>query len=71
MTHLLARSDARRIPLPDNSVQCVITSPPYFGLRSYLPDLVRLKSNMDPATRCKILAILEQLDIKPIDHTSG
>ena len=23
--------------LPDNSIQCVITSPPYFGLRSYLP----------------------------------
>jgi DNA modification methylase len=24
--------------LPDRSVQCVISSPPYFGLRSYLPD---------------------------------
>lgn len=23
--------------LPDNSVQCVVTSPPYFSLRSYLP----------------------------------
>lgn len=23
--------------LPDNSVHCVVTSPPYFGLRSYLP----------------------------------
>lgn len=23
--------------LPDNSVHCVITSPPYYGLRSYLP----------------------------------
>jgi len=28
--------------LPDESVQCVVTSPPYFGLRKYsgLPDLV-------------------------------
>lgn len=24
--------------LPDNHVQCVVTSPPYYGLRSYLPD---------------------------------
>lgn len=24
--------------LPDNSVHCIVTSPPYFGLRSYLPD---------------------------------
>lgn len=24
--------------LPDESVQCCVTSPPYFGLRSYLPD---------------------------------
>jgi DNA modification methylase len=24
--------------LPDKSVQCVVTSPPYFALRSYLPD---------------------------------
>jgi DNA modification methylase len=23
--------------LPDRSVQCAITSPPYYGLRSYLP----------------------------------
>lgn len=24
--------------LPDNSVHCVVTSPPYFGLRRYLPE---------------------------------
>lgn len=24
--------------IPDGTVQCVVTSPPYFGLRSYLPD---------------------------------
>jgi len=24
--------------LPENSVQCCVTSPPYYGLRSYLPD---------------------------------
>ncbi len=27
--------DARHIPLADHSVQCVVTSPPYWGLRKY------------------------------------
>ena len=27
--------DARAIPLPSASVQCVVTSPPYYGLRDY------------------------------------
>ena len=31
----LYHADARQIPLPDNSVHCVVTSPPYLGLRSY------------------------------------
>lgn len=31
----LIRADARRIPLADESVQCVVTSPPYWGLRKY------------------------------------
>ncbi len=28
-------SDARRIPLRSDSIQCVVTSPPYWGLRKY------------------------------------
>jgi len=28
-------ADARHLPLADQSVQCVVTSPPYFGLRDY------------------------------------
>lgn len=31
----LLNSDARFLPLPDQSVHCCITSPPYWGLRSY------------------------------------
>ncbi len=31
----LYHSDARGIPLPDQSVHCVVTSPPYYGLRVY------------------------------------
>lgn len=32
---LVVRGDARRLPLPDASVDLVVTSPPYWGLRSY------------------------------------
>lgn len=35
MSHILIRADARRIPLADGSVHCVVTSPPYWGLRDY------------------------------------
>jgi len=28
-----------------NSIQTVITSPPYWGLRSYLPDKVKLRDD--------------------------
>ncbi|HVK26238.1 MAG TPA: site-specific DNA-methyltransferase [Actinokineospora sp.] len=31
----ILRGDARALPLADNSVDLVVTSPPYFGLRSY------------------------------------
>lgn len=36
MTALVIRADARQLPLPDASVDLIATSPPYFGLRSYL-----------------------------------
>ena len=33
--------DARYIPLGDQSVNCIITSPPYWSLRKYdIPDLI-------------------------------
>jgi DNA modification methylase len=36
----ILQGDCRAVlaTLPDASVQCVVTSPPYFALRSYLPD---------------------------------
>ena len=34
----LYQSDARNLPIPDNSVDCVVTSPPYWGLRDYNTD---------------------------------
>lgn len=32
---IVLRADARSLPLPDDSVDLVVTSPPYFALRSY------------------------------------
>lgn len=32
---MLIQADARALPLQDGCVQCVVTSPPYFGLRDY------------------------------------
>ena len=32
---MLILADARRLPLRDRCVQCVVTSPPYWGLRDY------------------------------------
>ncbi|MGH3779974.1 MAG: DNA-methyltransferase [Pseudonocardiaceae bacterium] len=32
---LIVRGDAGHLPLPDASVDLIVTSPPYFGLRSY------------------------------------
>ena len=32
--------------LEDNSVDCLVTSPPYWALRCYLPDQVCLKKNL-------------------------
>jgi len=31
----LYHADARQLPIPDESIDCVVTSPPYWGLRDY------------------------------------
>lgn len=35
MSHQLINASAHATGLPDKSVHCIVTSPPYFGLRSY------------------------------------
>lgn len=35
MSITIVRGDARDLPLPDDSADLIVTSPPYFGLRSY------------------------------------
>ena len=38
MTATIVRGDARRLPLADASVDLIVTSPPYWALRSYTDD---------------------------------
>ena len=38
LTPVVLCGDARHVPLADGSVHCVVTSPPYWGLRSYSGD---------------------------------
>jgi DNA modification methylase len=49
--------------LPDACVDCCVTSPPYFGLRSYLPDTVTLREDAPEWVKKE----LEELGIKPIE----
>jgi hypothetical protein len=62
---MLIRADARQIPLRDGCVQCVVTSPPYFGLRSYLPNAVRLRDDLTDDERAYVIAELHRLGVAP------
>jgi DNA modification methylase len=55
VSFLILQGDANHIPLRDESVQCVVTSPPYWGLRAYLPDADPLKRHelgLEPVHDC-------------------
>jgi len=51
--------------LPDCSVQCCVTSPPYWGLRSYLPDVV---TPVEGAPKW-VFDELKNIGVLPLDHT--
>jgi DNA modification methylase len=52
--------------MPDASVQCCVTSPPYWGLRQYLFDgAVVIRADIDTETRARVEAELAILGIKP------
>jgi DNA modification methylase len=44
---LVIQGDARKLPLPDESIDLIVTSPPYFALRSY----------SDTCERCRVLDV--------------
>jgi len=52
--------------LPSQSVQCCITSPPYYGLRSYMPDAVCLRDDLTTEQQEYVKKELERLGIRPI-----
>ena len=49
LTPVILCGDARHIPLADGSVHCVVTSPPYWGLRKYGgdPGMIGLEPTFD------------------------
>ena len=49
LTPVVLCGDARHVPLADGSVHCVVTSPPYWGLRSYSGDagMIGLEETFD------------------------
>ena len=49
--------------MPNGSVDCIVTSPPYFGLRSYLPDGVVLRDDLTDDERAYVLGELDRLGI--------
>lgn len=50
-------------------VQMCVTSPPYFGLRSYMPDAVKLRGDINPEELASVLKELERLGVNPCSHT--
>jgi DNA modification methylase len=59
MTAVVLRGDARHLPLPDACVDLLVTSPPYFGLRSYVDGGVHFESQIgSEATPAEWLAAL-------------
>jgi len=68
MTHTILRGDVREQlkTIPDDTVRCCVTSPPYFGLRQYLPNAVQIRPDISDEDRIKVLEELKSLGITPI-----
>lgn len=63
----LYQGDSRDVlrTLPDASVNCCVTSPPYYGLRSYMPDAVKLRDDLTPEEREYVERDLASLNVHP------
>jgi len=59
---MIIKADSRHIPLSDQSVNCIITSPPYWSLRKYdIPDLI-----WDGDEKCE-----HNFDLKSLEIPTG
>lgn len=72
MSYDILNIDARDMDLwiEPKSVQMCVTSPPYFGLRSYMPDAVKLRGDINPEELESVLKELERLGVSPCGLTS-
>lgn len=52
--------------IESGTVQTCVTSPPYWGLRSYLPDGVTIRKDLTTEQLSALMIQLEQLGIRPI-----
>jgi DNA modification methylase len=59
------REIMRRWAVDGVRVQTCVTSPPYFGLRSYMPDAVRLRDDLSEEEKKAIEEELARLGVKP------
>lgn len=74
MTYLLLQGDARHLPLADASVHLIVTSPPYFGQRSYTDDGAHVAEQIGcEATPTEFLAALNDAlkECWSVLHPSG
>lgn len=65
MTVQILTGDCRDLmrAMPEKSVQCVVTSPPYFGLRSYDETALRIDPALSDDKRAWLLAELDRRGI--------
>lgn len=63
------RDTMRRWAADGVKAQMCVTSPPYFGLRSYMPDAVKLRGDINPEELASVLKELERLGVSPCSHT--
>ena len=63
------RETMRRWAAAGIRAQTCVTSPPYFGLRSYMPDAVKLRADLSTEEAESVLKELEALGVKPSGHT--
>ena len=68
MTCVILQGDALEVlkTLPDESVNCCVTSPPYWALRSYLPDKVQLREDL---TEKEIETLKKELTLLGLNDT--
>ena len=59
------RETMRRWAESGVKAQMCVTSPPYFGLRSYMPDAVRLRDDLTEEERNNIERELSALGVMP------